>query len=381
MRKIVLFSIVASTVWALGGAAGASETPSRDGRRFDPGRDMTQRAAGAPEALDRVTGFLGQWDVEVRRPVPAGAEGEPVRAKGRAEITFMNRGHALMERFHTADFGGRSLSSMRFLGYNPGASRWWLGGANNRAESVWVADGAFNGPRLVLSDTRRLNGGVQRTEFRYTFEQPAENALKFALENSTDGGKTWTMVETRVYTRRTPTPDFLATGSGYGSPDPARPTEANGFDFLIGEWINTHDMTFPNGQKARWSVNATAVHALDGAAVLEYNHFNVDPSLPDAATTILRVYNRAMRRWENLFASNRGNGILVFGGRQEGDRVVLGNFAIDTSAATIPRFVFHSIKKDTYSWYSEASPDGGTTWTKTWLIDAKRNRPDAKATP
>ena len=40
----------------------------RNGSRFDPGREMTARAEGAPAELDRVTGFVGQWDVEIVLP-------------------------------------------------------------------------------------------------------------------------------------------------------------------------------------------------------------------------------------------------------------------------------------------------------------------------
>lgn len=157
----------------------------------------------------------------------------------------------------------------------------------------------------------------------------------------------------------------------YGSPTPDRVPEAAAFDFLIGEWDTSHDMTFPNGQRAQWAANGTGVYALNGAAVMEFNWFDVDPNLPDAATTILRLYNRGIRRWENLYVPNRSHTVLYFGGVQERDAIVLHPFEAGASGS-MSRWVFHGIEKDAYHWYGEISTDRGETWAKTWLIDAER---------
>jgi len=371
------FTIALATAWTLAGPAPGAQLATRDGGRFDTGHEMAARAPGAPPELDQVASFVGQWDVEVSRP--QGDEAPPIVTSGRAEITFMNRGHALMGTLQSADLGDSGLASMFFLGYNPAAGRWWLGGADSRSESAWVADGTLDGSRLSLSDTRRLNGGVARTDFRYTFAQPAPDALSYAIETSNDGGATWTPVEQRTYRRRPWSAGFMTPASLYGSPDPARSAAAAGFDFLIGEWTVSNDMTFPNGQQVQWSANGTGVYALNGAAVMEFNWFDIDPNLPDAATTILRIYNRAMRRWECLYVPNRGHSILYFGGRQEGDRIILGNFTTDASAPTISRYVFHSIAKDSYAWYAESSQDRGDSWTKTWLIEGRRKEAGSEA--
>lgn len=347
----------------------------RNGKRFDPGTAMTERAPGAPEQLDRVTGFLGQWDVEVKT---FSGEAEPKTARGQAEITFINRGHALMESFYSDDYDGHRYASVYFLGYNPASESWFLGGADNWTERAWVADGSFEDKRLVLTDTQRRRGGVGRTEIRYSFEQESPDTLSVTTAESTDRGTTFRKTEHRTYRRRTASPEFMQPESTYGSPTPDRPAEAGAFDFLIGEWNESHQMTFPNGQQAQWASNGTGVFALHGAAVLEYTWFDVDPNLPDAATTILRLYNRGMRRWESLYVPNRGHSILYFGGRQEGDEIVLGNFETHAAAAPISRYVFHSIGEDSYAWYSEQTTDRGATWAKNWIIDVER-KPSAEA--
>ena len=363
------FAIVALAFGLLPATSALAEY--RSGARFDPGREMTARAEGAPVELDRVTGFVGQWDVEIVRPQ---SEGEDVKAAGTAEITFMNRGHGLMENLYSESLDGHELAAIHFLGFNPASQRWFLAGADSWDEHAWVADGDFEGEALVFSDVRRLGGGVTRTEVRYSFQQSAPNALRLKIETSTDGGVTFSTVEERAYSRREANADFMKPLSTFGAPSPDRFLEAAAFDFLIGKWNASHDMTFPNGQRAQWSANGTGVYALNGAAVMEFNWFDVDPNLPDAATTILRLYNRGMRRWENLYVTNRGHSILYFGGVQEGDDIVLHAFEAGASGQ-MSRWVFHGIEKDAYHWYGETSSDRGKTWTRTWLIDVER-KPD-----
>lgn len=73
----------------------------RNGKRFDPGHEMTRGAEGAPAELDRVSVWLAQWDVAV---TVYRQEGKPLHAQGQAEISLMNRGQALMESLYS---GGR----------------------------------------------------------------------------------------------------------------------------------------------------------------------------------------------------------------------------------------------------------------------------------
>ena len=80
----------------------------------------------------------------------------------------------------------------------------------------------------------------------------------------------------------------------------------------------------------------------------------------------------SLRAWTlrlpSLVFSNRFNSVLRFGGRQEGDRIVLTNFAAD-STGTLNRYVFYEIGEKGYRWYAESSTDRGETFTKTWTID------------
>jgi hypothetical protein len=102
---------------------------------------------------------------------------------------------------------------------------------------------------------------------------------------------------------------------------------------------------------------------------MEYATVDVDPSLPDAATTIIRIYNRAMRRWDNLYLNNRSNGLFYFGGVKENDKIILTNFVDHRGLASMNRYVFYDIKSNTdYKWYSDVSYNGGKSFIRFWEI-------------
>ncbi len=363
MTRLLLLTLLLSFM--------ALPTFGQDGHIYDQGLTMTQRSEAAPEAIDQAEGFIGQWAV-VLTTYPADAA--PHTATGKALVHYFNRGHGMVERLQVPDFDGSGfdLHHMGFLVFNPASGQWALGEASNYTERGIVYNGSWDGKKLILRTVQRRQGGTTLTHYRVTFTDLKKDSYTYTLEHATDNGKTWAPYLKKTYTRQTPSANFWPNAEGYGAPAANRPAEAAGFDFLIGNWQANHDMTFPNGQNAQWPANATATYALGGAAVLEYSWFNLDPNWPESATTILRIYNRAERRWENLYFPNRSHGILYFGGHQEGDRIILTNFETHTADPTLSHYVFHSMEKDRYQWYGENSTDRGRTWTKFWKIDITR---------
>jgi hypothetical protein len=339
-------------------AAASSPAASRDGRLFDPGVTMDARAPGAPGELDRAAFLVGSWDVVVTRP---GAEGEASESRGQAEITWMNRGHGLMERSRTLDQGGGALERSRIAAWN------W-GEASSFEECVTLHHGNFEGEALIVRDGGRPRGGQQVVITRRTLRR-SEAGFAVEDERSTDLGATWTRSSLRTYARRSEPAGMLATGEGVGEAAPGLPEAAHQFDFLLGEYDAAHDLTLPNGRNVKFPSVTTAVRVLNGHAILEFDRVDVDPQLPDAATSIVRIYNRAMRRWESLYVINRGNAQLHFGGVQEGDRIVLTLFGAHRGDAPFSYFVFHDVRAGGYRWYSERSNDHGATFEKYWTID------------
>jgi hypothetical protein len=343
----------------------------RDGKRFDPGATMAARAEGAPEELDQMRGYLGQWDVSV---TTYPTDSTSFVARGLAEVTFMNRGHGMMERLHVADFDGEGheLNTIALLTVTRADRVWALGEANSFTETISMYDGGFEDGDLVLRTAVRRGGSVQLTYYEARYHPSGPDALTFTLSTSRDHGATWQPALEKAYTRRAPSEGFMGGSDPLGKPAPGLPDEARQFDFLLGEWDAAQEITLANGQTARFPSTSTAVFALNGHGVMEYSWYDVDTNLPDAATTIVRLYNRAMRRWESLYVTNRFNNLLFFGGRQEGDRIVLTLFETDTATAPISHFIFHDIEADRYKWFAESSRDRGETFQTTWTIEMTR---------
>lgn len=347
-----------------------SAQPTQDGQLFDQGRTMTEKSPRAHEALDKMKGILGQWDVAI---TTYPTDSTTFNGKGMADIAYMNRGYAYMNRVHVPaiDEAENEANFIYFLNFSPANATWVLGEANSFSESVSMYNGAFKGKELHLSTAVRRSGSALLTMFRVEIAFSSKNKFSITTRTSTDNGDTWHHKMKQVYSRREASPDFMISQEGMGEPSPMRPAETEQFDFLIGTWNASHNINF-NGQWVQFPANATAVHAMNGHAILEHNWYDVDPSLPDAATTIVRLYNRSMRRWESLYLDNRGNTPLFFGGQKEGDDIVLHNFESDTSNPSIPKYIFHDIAEDTYAWYAESSVDRGKTFNKTWNITFAR---------
>lgn len=352
--------------------AQSTSTPTlRDGTFFEPGLTTT-RSAGAPEVLDKMQYLLGQWDVQMTTyPTDSTSVTQPAQSV----ISYMNRGHAFMERLFAADFdgNGHERSTVTFLVFTPGAEQWTMGVADSFTENVTMYSGDFEEDVLVLRNALRHRGGVPLTHYRATYSRQDADHFTLEIQTSPDGHSGWTPYLKKAYTKRTPGEGFMAGASDYGTPAPDLPEEARQFDFLIGTWDAQNSFTFPNGQTARWPATATGGYVLNGHAIMEYNWFDLDPNLPDAANTMVRIYNRAMRRWETLYLANRGSSPLYFGGRKEGDRIVLHIFEANTTDP-ISHFVFHDIQPDSYSWYGETSTDRGQTFSKNWIIEVTRRQ-------
>ncbi|MDA8018997.1 MAG: DUF1579 domain-containing protein, partial [Thermoanaerobaculia bacterium] len=366
----------------------ADETPSAerqtheaklfDGRLFDPGVARTQAAESAPEQLALLAGLIGDWTVaaELHQPGPDGVK--VTKSEARARITFMNRGHAIMERTRNDNFDGNGnrISTIAFLNVDS-QGVWTVGEGNSWSESIRLYSGALEindgkAKKLVVHDALRPGGGPMLLLFRRTYEIHGPDHLTMTQELSQDLGETWGKSVVRDYRRHAADsrfdPDFFPVREDVGQAAPGRPEEAAQFDFLLGEFDAKHWSRNPQGQERRWQSNATAVHALDGHAVLEFDSFDTDPNLPDAATSILRIYNRAMRRWENLFLPNRSHRPLYFGGVQEGDEIVLHLFGVNTGPGSVFRWIFYGVEKDSYLWRGLGSPDRGDTFQPNWTI-------------
>jgi len=371
-KSALYLAIVVSLCFVRASHLDAAEP--RDGRLFDPGVRQTEPAEGAPKGLAALIGSLGDWTIEMELHQP---DGTVVNSNGIAQITFMNRGHAYMERAQIENFDGEgnSIVSMAFVVVDANGA-WSLGEADSWSESISIYSGELGESGLVLRNAVRFGGGPTLVELRRSYDGLSVDEFTMRLELSTDGGKSWAPRVVRRYTRAQPTADFFPTAAGIGHPAAGLPKEAREFDLVLGEFAATHWMNLPTGP-ASWVADATGVHALDGHGILEFNWFNLNPAQPDSATSILRIYNRSMRRWESLYLNNRSPTLLHFGGVREESRIVLHPFAMQTGSNPLSQWIFHDHREDAYRWKGLRSQDRGKTWNLYWGIDFQRKGVEA----
>ncbi len=341
----------------------------RDGRMFDPGITFTQPAESAPEALAELSGFTGDWDIELEIYQP---DQEPLRSSGIAKVTYMNRGHGLMERSRIADFdgAGNTMSTMAFIAVD-GNGVWTFSEANSWNESITVYSGEFQDNRLTLDNSIRPGGSTSLLLLRRTLSKTGDNSYVMLSESSSDFGTSWQNSSRRTFTRRAADESFFSLRDDTGLPAPDRADEAAQFDFLLGEFQATHWLPQPQGI-LRWRSNATATFVLDGHAILEFDWYDSNPNQADTATSILRIYNRSMRRWESLYLPNRNNVPLYFGGVQEADRIVLHPFDAQTGSNQLFQWIFFDVRDDAYRWKGLQSSDRGNSWSPHWAIEFQR---------
>lgn len=348
------------------------------GKRFDQGHLMPEISTSAPAELKWAAFMQGQWDITLIDH----RSGVALERQAIADIYPMNRGHGYMEEIHApqiaADDHSETSSSPPFdttsiLTFANSIGAWNYGEVDSLAEAVTLFHGYQIQNQLVLKHSERSNGGAVLSDYKLIIQPGTENTFSTELLISQDDGVRWKTVYKKSYRKREHDLDWFLSNH-YGTPSVNRPVETAQFDFLIGEWDSNHAISLAPGQTAKFPVNSTAVHVMNGMAIKEFSWYNVDTNLPEAATTIIRIYNRAMRRWESLYVSNRGNTQLHFGGRQEGDEIVLHNFMIDSRAALIPNYVFHNIAQNDYSWYGKNTADKGQNWNTFWTIEFSRKQ-------
>ncbi len=315
----------------------------------------------APPETEKLIFILGNWEVLETEYLN---DSEIVR-KGVASFTLMNRGHGYMERlFFVNKENNEHIVS--FYAFGKFTNKWMLGTVSSTKESVEVFDGGFETESLVLNNAVRFNGGANVVLTKLSYVKVSDNHFVTHLEESTDYGKNWQKKQSRFYNKTKHNITGFAQYDQKGNPE--RIYEAKQFDFLVGKGTAKQKILLPNGNWVKFTSNTLGAFILNGKAIYEYNWFDVDKQNPDAATSIIRIYNRNMRRWESLFYINRTNSLLFFGGQKEGNKVILHNFETN-SDSVFSKFVFYDIGTKQYKWFGERSTDSGKTFTRFWEID------------
>ena len=147
------------------------------------------QAAPCESASHRAFDFwIGDWDV-------VNAAGKPA---GTSHVERVLGGCVIMEHWSTvgAPYAGKSFNT-----FNPADGKWTQHWVDSTGASILMT-GAFEGGRLVYQrEFVRRDGAAVKS--RMTFVNVASGKVRQLVEQSTDGGQTWTPQIDLLYTRRT----------------------------------------------------------------------------------------------------------------------------------------------------------------------------------
>ena len=331
----------------------------------DSGIDLITPSKLAPLQTSEFSFALGSWEVIESK---ISKDGKAHIRNGFSKITFVNRGHGYIENSTLVDSNNIRDSAISFFAFGKTTQKWMMGRVSERREAVEMYDGVLENKVLVFKSAVRRSGGVNVTLTRISYVEKKNKGFVVTTEQSIDYGKSWTKTGERQY-KQTKL-DLASIFKEANKKNDARSKEQKQFDFLIGDGKATQNIRLPTGKWVKFPASASAERVLNGKAVYEYNWYNVDTRNPETATSIIRIYNRNMRRWETLFYSNRANTLFFFGGKKEGDRIVLHNFETH-SENMFSRWIFYDIKEKGYRWFAESSNDRGKTFNKTWEIEVE----------
>ena len=133
------------------------------------------------------------------------------------------------------------------------------------------------------------------------------------------------------------------------------------FDFFVGEW-NVYDVG-SSKLKAHNSVS----RMLDGCAIREV-YRRADGYTGESFST----YDVARHRWHQSWVTNRGELLLLDGGRKGGSMVLAGPEQPTSGSASVIRGVWKREANGSVRETAERSTDGGATWTVVFDLEFRR---------
>jgi hypothetical protein len=130
--------------------------------------------------------WIGEWEVRAPDGTLAGTN----------SITRIQGGCALLESWQ----GKSGLTGTSLNVYDSVRGRWHQTWVDSRG-SVLQLEGGRTGAKMILAGATRSPGGETVTE-RITWERTDGGAVRQLWEQSSDGGKSWTVAFEGRYTRR-----------------------------------------------------------------------------------------------------------------------------------------------------------------------------------
>jgi len=152
-----------------------------------------------------------------------------------------------------------------------------------------------------------------------------------------------------------------AAGAGWG----AQPADL--FDFWLGDW----SLSWTNADGSAGHGRNVVAKILDGRVIEERFEEDASAAAPLRGHSV-SVLQQASGLWKQSWVDNQG-GYFSFTGAVDGDKRIFATDLVERDGKTVgQRMVFHSLRRDGFTWDWEATADGGKSWQRRWRIEYER---------
>ncbi len=187
MKRLTLMALLMTGIFVLAALLSAQEGAKPK---------LTRASMGPPQEMQQIAGLVGTWDVV--RKTRWDTTKPPLENKAVCVNTMILNGCAL-ERSITSQLGNVAYEGMGTISYHQGLKKWQYTWLDNTGGLLSHYQGSMTDGKLVVS-------GEDITPLvsvwtRITISNITDKRYDEMVEGSRDGGKTWKVVATSVYTK------------------------------------------------------------------------------------------------------------------------------------------------------------------------------------
>lgn len=166
-----------------------------DEKAADP---MAGMQMGAPAEMKQVEGFVGNWDVAIQYRMDPSASWQ--ESKAGATYEKIVDGSALRLTY-VGEFAGMPFKGEGVICYNRGTNKWQNTWIDNMSAQLGVYEGDFKDGKFICAGEDKMPGGIVM-QSRMTIFNITDKKFDWTMENSMDGGKSWSTTLKAVYTKK-----------------------------------------------------------------------------------------------------------------------------------------------------------------------------------
>lgn len=346
--------------WADAGADTPLADPNPDMIRELQAADPNPSLGAGAAALDRL---VGTWDIAYNF---FSKDGTVKHESGEYFAGWVMDGRAMQDLWIVHQSPTRKqkevYATLRYV--DPKSGTLYATFVDPQIASIANFTGTVDGNDRIAALTHDFSDKDDQQN-RWSFNDIHPDSFVFRDEQSTDGGKTWKVVEEDHMTRRGAKPagpnyDMVGALQAAG-PHPSLGDGAGVFARFVGTWDGEYTEFSKDGKTTRSSGEWTFGWVMDGRVMQDL--FIIHPSAARNDRymgTTLRYFDPKSKTWGVTFIDPENNAVeTLTGGAAGDDRIVLLSHDADGKQR---RWSFVDIRPDSWVFRDEASRDGGKTW-------------------